>query len=67
MLAGHPITGFSESVTVTVKLHVAVCPAASVTTKVFTVAPTGKVDPLGRPAVCAVVAPGQLSVPTGAV
>jgi len=30
-------------------------------------APTGKVAPLARPAVCAVVDPGQLSVPTGAV
>jgi hypothetical protein len=67
MLAGQTIAGASVSLIVTVKLHVAVRPAPSVTTKVFTVAPTGKVDPLARPAVRTVVAPGQLSVPTGAV
>ena len=42
-------------------------PPASVTVNVFVVVPVGKVDPLGRPAVCAVVAPGQLSVPIGAI
>ena len=67
MLAGQVIVGGSVSLTVTVKLHVAVSPAASVTTKVLTVAPTGKVAPLARPAVCADVDAGQLSVPTGAV
>lgn len=41
-------------------------PLGSVTVNVFTVVPTGKSDPLGRPAVCTVVAP-QTSVPTGAV
>ena len=52
---------------VTVKLHDAVNPPASVTVNVFVVVPVGNVEPLGRPAVCSVVAPGQLSVPTGAL
>ena len=39
----------------------------SVTVYVTVVVPTGKTDPLAGPAVRAVVAPGQLSVPTGAV
>ena len=66
MLAGQAIVGGSASLIVTVKLQVAVIPAASVTTNVLVVIPTGNVAPLGRPAVCAVVAPAQLSVPTGA-
>ena len=53
-------------VTVTLKLQVAVLPAASVTLKVLIVTPTGKAEPLGSPAVCTVVAPGHASVPTGA-
>src|SRR4029453_11737547 len=61
------MTGSSLSVTVTLKLHCAVSPAPSVTLNVLTVVPTGKVEPLGRPAICIVVAPEQLSVPTGAV
>ena len=55
------------STTVTVKEQVVVVPEASVTRKVFVVTPTGKVAPLARPTICVVVAPGQLSVPTGAV
>ena len=50
-----------------VKEHVAVFPEASVTLKVLVVTPTGNVEPLGRPLVCVVVCPEQLSVPTGAV
>ena len=67
MLAGQLIEGFSLSVTVTVKLQSVVLPAASVTRKVFVVTPTGKAAPEARPAICVVVAPGQLSVPVGAV
>ena len=54
-------------VTVTVNEHSAILPEASVTLWVTVVTPIGKVDPLVRPAVKAVVAPVQLSVPTGAV
>ena len=50
----------------TVKLHVAVLPAASVTLKTFVVVPTGKAAPLAKPAVCEVDGPAQLSAPTGA-
>ena len=55
------------SATVTVKLQLAVWLLAAVTVKVFVVVPTGKLLPLAKPAVCAVVAPEQLSVPTGAL
>ena len=56
------MVGFSVSVTVTSKLQVAVLPEASVTTKVLVVIPIGNVEPLGKPAVCAMVCPEQLSV-----
>ena len=49
-----------------VKEHVAVFPTASVTLNVLVVTPTGNVLPLARPAICVVVGPEQLSVPTGA-
>ena len=39
--------------------------AWSVTVKVLVVDPTGKFEPDARPVVCAVVAPGHWSVPTG--
>lgn len=55
------------SVTVTVNEQVAVFPETSVTRKVLVVVPTGKVAPLPKPAICAVVAPPQLSVPIGVV
>ncbi len=51
MSAGHVMAGRCASVTVTVCVHVAVFPTASVTTKVFVVEPTGKADPDARPAV----------------
>ena len=66
ILAGQVMDGSCVSVMVTVNEQVAVLPAASVTTNVFVVVPTGKVAPLARPAVWAVVCPGQLSVPIGA-
>ena len=64
---GQVIAGNSLSAIVTVKLQVAVFPAATVTVNVFTVLPIGNVAPLAMPAVCIVVAPGQLSLPTGVV
>ena len=63
--SGHSMTGASLSTTVTVKEQTAVFPAASDTLKVLVVVPTGNAEPGGKPAVCVVVAPGQLSVPTG--
>src|SRR5919198_5166494 len=65
MSAGQTIAGGCASVTVTVKLQVAVLPEASVTWKVLVVMPTGNNAPLARPLVWTVVAPEQLSVPTG--
>jgi hypothetical protein len=60
------MTACGES-TVTVKLHEDVFPDASVTAWVTVVVPIGKTEPLAKPAVRVVVAPVQLSVPTGAV
>ena len=67
ILAGQEIVGLILSTTVTVKLQEAVKPAASVTRKVLVVVPTGNVAPEAKPAVCVVIALGQLSVPTGVV
>ena len=64
---GQVIDGASVSLTFTVKEQLVLLPLASVTVKVLVVVPTGKVAPLARPAVCVVVEPEQLSVPTGAV
>ena len=61
------IDGASVSFTVTVNEQVVELPEASTTLKVLIVVPTGKVAPDARPAVLVVVAPEQLSVPTGAV
>ena len=60
-LDGQVTFGFSESVTVTVKLQTAVLPEASVTKKPILVIPTGKDEPLARPEVCVNAEPGQLS------
>ena len=67
ILPGQLITGSSSSVIVILKLHDDLLPEPSVTTKVLVVVPTGKAVPDAKPVVCAVVAPEQLSVPTGAV
>ena len=67
MSALHVIAGNSVSVTVTSKEQELVFPAASVTVNVCVVVPAGNKDPLGKPAVCVVIAPAQLSVPTGGV
>ena len=61
------MVGFSVSLTVTVKLQLAVLPAASVTTKVLVVVPTGNALPEARPAVCEMVCPVQLSELVGGV
>jgi hypothetical protein len=64
---GHEVnTGNWLSVTVTTNEQVAVFPPASVAVKVTLVMPTGKTDPLGKPAVWEITVPGQLSVATGA-
>ena len=65
MLLGQVIVGTWLSLTVTVKEQVAVLPLASVTRKTLVVTPTGKLEPLARPAVCVVLLPAQLSEPTG--
>ena len=62
---GQVMTGFSLYVTVTVKLHVAVLFAASITTKVLIVVPTGNIEPLGKPRVWVIVAPEQVFVNEG--
>ena len=64
---GHVITGNCVSNTVTVKAHVLVLPAASVTLNILVVTPTGNAPPAAMPAVCIVFGLGQLSVPTGVV
>src|SRR5438128_8901162 len=50
-LDGQLMTGFSASFTVTVNEQEVLLPLESVTSNVFVVVPTGKVEPLGRPAV----------------
>ena len=67
MLAGQEIAGGMLSTTVMVNEQDVVFPAASVAVWVTVFTPTGNVAPEARPAVRAVVAPEQLSVPTGAV
>ena len=49
------------------KLQEVLFPAASVTSNVLVVTPTGKVSPEAKPAVWVVMPPEQLSVPTGVV
>ena len=60
MFCGHVMVGFSVSVTVTVKLQLAVLPEASVAVQLTVVVPTGKVEP--DAGVQDTVTPGQLSV-----
>ena len=60
MFAGHAMVGFSASVTVTVKLHVALFPDVSVAVQLTVVVPTGKVEPDAGEQTT--VTPGQLSV-----
>src|SRR5438046_5220392 len=61
MFAGQAaITGFSVSLTVTVKVHALVLPTASVAVQVTGVTPLLKLEPLAGSQ--AIVEPGQLSV-----
>jgi hypothetical protein len=60
IFAGQVITGGCTSLTVTVKVQVAVLPVASVAVEVTVVVPTGKNEPEAGTA--ATVTPGQLSV-----
>jgi len=62
MLAGHVITGFSVSLTVTLKLQVAMLPESSVAVQVTKLVPLANVEPLAG--LHAVVTPGQLSLAT---
>jgi len=64
MLAGQVITGFSVSLTVTVKLQLAVLPEASVAVQLTVFVPFGKMKPLGG--VQTKLTPGQLSDRVGA-
>ena len=63
---GLTITG-ANPLTVTVNEQSVKLPDASVARYVTVVVPIENVEPLARPAVLTVVAPEQLSVPTGAV
>ena len=63
MLAGQVTTGTSVSLTVMLKLQVAVLPAASVTVQVTALVPLAKAEPLAG--AHTEVAPGQLSLMAG--
>src|SRR5439155_18044827 len=63
ILAGQCATGASVSLTVTLKLHEAVLPLASVTVQVTVPLPLAKVEPLAGAQLT--VWPGQLSAPVG--
>ena len=52
MLLGQVTSGFTSFLTVTVKLQGVELPEASVATNVLVVVPSGKNDPLAKPAVC---------------
>ena len=58
----HSIMGGLVSTIVTVKLHVLLLPALSVTIQVFVVLPRGKVEPEGSGVQLGVISPEQLSV-----
>ena len=60
------VGAIEAATTVTVNEQVPVWPLL-LTENVFVVVPKGKTEPLGKPAVCVVTEPEQLSVPTGAV
>jgi hypothetical protein len=68
ILAGHDVkNGAWLSVTITSNEHVDEFPAASVAVKVIIVIPTGNVEPDGKPDVCTIETPGQLSEADGAI
>jgi hypothetical protein len=66
MFAGQLICGFSLSLTMTMKEHVAVRPAPSVTVQLTVVVPLGKADPDGGLQTTAPAGSVQLSVAVGA-
>lgn len=67
MFVGQDVnTGAWLSTTVTVNVQVAMFPFTSDATKAMFVVPIGKVEPLGKPPVCAMETPGQLSLADGA-
>ena len=61
------VPAFGCGLTVTVKVQVLVLPFASVAVYTTVDVPTGNVEPLLKPEVCTIEAPGQLSVTPGAV
>jgi hypothetical protein len=65
ILAGHVMTGFSESVTVTVNDWLVIFPYVSVARNVTVVVPTGKKSPEEGPLVRVTLATPQASVATG--
>jgi len=66
MFDGHPISiGFSVSLTVTLNMHCAVSPTASVAVQVTVVKPLGKAKPVAGEQLT--ITPGQLSDPVGVV
>lgn len=66
MFAGHDVkTGFSKSLTVTLKAQTEMFPYASVAVYEMLVVPIGNNEPLGNPNVCKTVTPAQLSVADG--
>ena len=66
IFVGHLITGTAPN-TVTLKEHSAESPTPSVTVYVTVVSPIGKTVSLAKPDVLTVMAPKQLSVPTGVI
>jgi hypothetical protein len=67
ILVGQEVnTGNWLSVTVTLNEHVAMFPLASVAVNTTLVTPIGKAEPFGKPAVCVMVNPAQLSLAAGA-
>ena len=65
VMSSHTAVGVWSSSTVTVKLHTAMLPPASVAVYCTLLTPCGNADPLARPAVCVTTTPGQSSVAVG--
>ena len=61
---GQVVIGLSESLTVTLKLQLALLPEASVAVQVMVLVPLAKLEPLGG--THATLTPGQLSLAVGA-
>ena len=65
VMSSHTAVGVWSSSTVTVKLHTAMLPPASVAVYCTFVAPSGNTEPLAKPSVRTTVTPGQSSVAVG--